>query len=102
MGLPLKYTKQDYRWCQDYKQMSSRHITSTGSRDWTQEEMNAYLDWSKAEDDRVEAPVVEDMGKEPMRNVRRGMTELWRNTERDSSAQQAVYDAEECIVVESE
>ena len=102
IGLPLKYTKQDYRWCQDYKQMSSRRITSTGSRDWTQEEMNAYLDWSKAEDDRVEAQVVEDMGKEPMRNVRRGMTELWRNTERDSSAQQAVYDAEECIAVESE
>jgi hypothetical protein len=35
--------------------MSKRCITSTGSREWTKEEMMAYLDWSKAEDERIEA-----------------------------------------------
>jgi hypothetical protein len=49
MGLPLRYDKQSYKWCLDYKQMSKRCITSTGSREWTKEEMMAYLDWSKAQ-----------------------------------------------------
>ncbi|KAJ0131219.1 hypothetical protein HZ326_25678 [Fusarium oxysporum f. sp. albedinis] len=61
MGLPLRYVKQSYEWCLDYKQMSKRCITSTGSREWTKEEMMAYLDWthwSKAEDERIEAQLV--------------------------------------------
>ncbi|KAF6523203.1 hypothetical protein HZS61_014731 [Fusarium oxysporum f. sp. conglutinans] len=49
MGLPLRYDKQSYEWCLDYKQMSKRCITSTGSREWTKEEMMAYLDWTSAE-----------------------------------------------------
>ena len=32
-----------------------------GVRDWTNEEMMAYLDWNKAEDDRIEAQVATEM-----------------------------------------
>ena len=47
-----------YEWCLDYKQMIKHCRTSTGSREWTKEEMMAYLDWSEAEDKRIEAQVV--------------------------------------------
>ncbi|GKU08987.1 unnamed protein product, partial [Fusarium langsethiae] len=46
MRLPLRYDKQSYEWCLDYKQMSKRCTTSTSSREWTKEEMMAYLDWA--------------------------------------------------------
>ncbi|KAG6996807.1 PKS-NRPS hybrid synthetase [Fusarium oxysporum f. sp. conglutinans] len=103
MGLPLRYDKQSYEWCLDYKQMSKRCITSTGSREWTKEEMMAYLDWSKAEDERIEAQVVKEMGKNPLANKRRGMAEIWRKAEIDSIEQETLYAAEDkaelCIVV---
>ncbi|KAH7471854.1 hypothetical protein FOMA001_g12957 [Fusarium oxysporum f. sp. matthiolae] len=103
MGLPLRYDKQSYEWCLDYKQMSKRCITSTGSREWTKEEMMAYLDWSKAEDERIEAQVVKEMGKNPLANKRRGMTEIWRKAEMDNIEQETLYAAEDkaelCIVV---
>jgi hypothetical protein len=103
MGLPLRYDKQSYEWCLDYKQMSKRCITLTGSREWTKEEMVAYLDWSKAEDERIEAQVVKEIGKNPLANKRRGMTEIWRKAEMDSIEQETLYAAEDkaelCIVV---
>ncbi|KAG7001027.1 hypothetical protein FocnCong_v013249 [Fusarium oxysporum f. sp. conglutinans] len=103
MGLPLRYDNQSYEWCLDYKQMSKRCITSTGSREWTKEEMMAYLDWSKAEDERIEAQVVKEMGKNPLANKRRGMTEIWRKAEMDNIEQETLYAAEDkaelCIVV---
>ncbi|RKK50684.1 hypothetical protein BFJ69_g18025, partial [Fusarium oxysporum] len=83
MGLPLRYDKQSYEWCLDYKQMSKRCITSTGSREWTKEEMMAYLDWSKAEDERIEAQVAEEMGDNPLANRRRGVKEIWERIEAD-------------------
>jgi len=54
-NLPSRYDKESYAWCIDYKQMSKYCATPAGSREWTKEEMMAYLDWSKAEDDRIEA-----------------------------------------------
>ena len=54
-GLPQRYPKASYEWCLDYKQMGKTCRIPTGTRDWTKEEMMAYLDWSKSEDDRVEA-----------------------------------------------
>ena len=75
--LPPKFTKQNYTWCQDYKQMSSRCTISSGSRDWTQEEMNAYLDWNNAEDERIERQVADDINQERTRTKkRRGITEI--------------------------
>lgn len=44
VGLPLRYDKSSYEWCLDYKQMSRYCITPTGTREWTKEEMMAYLD----------------------------------------------------------
>ncbi|KAG6997439.1 hypothetical protein FocnCong_v015147 [Fusarium oxysporum f. sp. conglutinans] len=105
MGLPLRYDKQSYEWCLDYKQMSKRCITSTGSREWTKEEMMAYLDWSKAEDERIEAQVAEEMGDNPLANRRRGVKEIWERIEADSREQEALHLAsrrtEDCIIVGS-
>jgi hypothetical protein len=57
MGLPLRYPKASYSWCLDYKQIGRYCKTSTGLREWTKEEMMAYLEWDKAETDRIEARV---------------------------------------------
>ncbi|KAH7462804.1 hypothetical protein FOMA001_g7825 [Fusarium oxysporum f. sp. matthiolae] len=105
MGLPLRYDKPSYEWCLDYKQISKRCVTSTGSRDWTKEEMMAYLDWSKAEDERVEAQVAEEMGDDPLANRRRGVKDIWGRIEADSREQDALHLArgrtEDCIIVGS-
>ncbi|EXL39492.1 hypothetical protein FOCG_17893 [Fusarium oxysporum f. sp. radicis-lycopersici 26381] len=104
MGLPLRYDKVSYDWCLDYKQMGVRCVSSRGARDWTKEEMMAYLDWSKAEDDRIEAQVLEEVGRDPMRNERRGVKEIWKRIEEDSETRQARHSAEGqsegCIVVQ--
>ncbi|KID80963.1 hypothetical protein MGU_11634 [Metarhizium guizhouense ARSEF 977] len=101
MGLPLRYDKKSYEWCLDYKQMSRRLTTSSGSREWTKEEMMAYLDWSKAEDERIEAQVAMEMRTNP--STRRGVTEIWKSIETDSRQQDALHSAsisvEDCIVV---
>jgi hypothetical protein len=69
MGLPLRYSKASYEWCLNYKQMGKR----CGSRDWRKEEMMAYLDWSKAEDARIDA----QMEIARLRSNRRGMQDIW-------------------------
>jgi hypothetical protein len=90
LGLPLRYDKASYQWCLDWKQMGKCCTTRTGSRDWTKEEMMAYLDWSKAEDDRVEAQAAAEMKSNPFPS-RRGMREIWKAAAADSEAQQAFY-----------
>ncbi|KAF4465100.1 mutator-like element transposase [Fusarium albosuccineum] len=94
LGLPLRYDKASYQWCLDWKQMGKRCTMPTGSRDWTKEEMMAYLDWNKAEDDRVEAQVAADMESNPFSAGRRGMGRIWEAAERDSKEQQGLYSAE--------
>lgn len=86
MKLPQRYDKESYKWCLDYKQMSKHCITATGSRDWTKEEMMTYLDWSKAEDERIEAQVAREMGDNPLANRRRGMKEIWERVERTAES----------------
>ncbi|KFG84026.1 hypothetical protein MANI_116202 [Metarhizium anisopliae] len=104
MGLPLRYDKQSYDWCLDYKQMNKKCSLPAGTRDWTKEEMMAYLDWSKAEDERVEAKVLEEIGSNPMGSTRRGVKDIWKGIEEDSRAQEAIYLVEDtienCIVVQ--
>ena len=83
--------------------MGKRCTTSAGSREWTKEEMTAYLDWSRAEDVRIDAQVAEELGDNPFGNYRRGVDEIWRRAERDIKEQEVLYAAEEsCIVVELE
>ncbi|KAF6527894.1 hypothetical protein HZS61_008196 [Fusarium oxysporum f. sp. conglutinans] len=65
MGLPLRYSKVEYDWCLDYKQMGSHCKVGNGTRDWTKEEMMSYLDWDRAENDRVEQNVEIEMAEQP-------------------------------------
>jgi hypothetical protein len=92
MGLSLRYSKKSYEWCLDYKQMTKCCITSTGSREWTKEEMMAYLDWSEAEDKRIEAQVAQEMEGNPLGRQRRGVGEIWRRIDRDIEEQEALYE----------
>lgn len=105
MGLPQRYDKQSYAWCLDYKQMSKRCVTLTGLREWMKEEMMAYLDWSNAEDARVEVQVAKELGDNPLANKRRGVKDIWKSVERDSREQQTLHSAtdtvEKCIVVKT-
>jgi hypothetical protein len=84
MGLPLRYNKTSYKWCLDYKEMGKR----CGSREWTKEEMMAYLDWSNAEDERIDAQVAA-IG--PFSSNRRGMGNIWDMVARDIEEQEALY-----------
>lgn len=63
----------------------------------------AYLDWSRAEDSRIDAQVTQEREKEPFDTGRRGVDDIWRRIDRDIEEQQAVYSAEnlqeECIIV---
>ena len=105
MGLPQRYDKQSFKWCLDYKQMSAHCVTSTGRRDWTKEEQMAYLDWSRAEDERVEDQVAKEMGDNPLANARKGMKEIWQRVEEDSREQDALHSvagsADKCIFVKT-
>lgn len=89
MGLPLRYDKASYEWCLDFAQMTKRCVTSAGSRDWTREEMMAYLDWDKSENDRINAQVALESGKSL--SNRRGMGHFWQRAEQDREEQQAFY-----------
>lgn len=91
MKLPQRYDKRSYEWCLDYKQMSQRCVTSTGSREWTKEELMAYLDWNKAEDERIEAQVAREIESNSFASRRRGVQDIWRRIEEDVKEQEALY-----------
>lgn len=87
MGLPTRFSKAEYEWCRDYKQMGKTSRSSNGPpRDWTKEEMMSYIDWDKAEDQRVEGNVAEEMAGGGF-SARRGMQDIWDAAERDIQAQ---------------
>lgn len=90
MGLPQRYDKASYQWCFDWKQMGKHCAMQKGFRDWTKEEMMAYLDWSKAEEDRVEARVAAEMAGRPF-SSRRGMRDIWEAAAIDSETQEAFF-----------
>lgn len=68
----------------------------SGSRNWTKEEMMAYLDWDKAEDDRVEAQVLAEMEGNHF-SSRRGMRDIWAATDADCEAQEALYSGKQIL-----
>ncbi|KAJ3454861.1 hypothetical protein MRS44_013461 [Fusarium solani] len=90
MGLPLRYSKADYDWCLDYKQMGRHCKAGNSIRDWTKEEMMSYLDWDKAENERVEQNVGVEMAEQPF-SGRRGMRDIWDAAERDVKLQERWY-----------
>ncbi|EXA30029.1 hypothetical protein FOVG_18536 [Fusarium oxysporum f. sp. pisi HDV247] len=55
----------------------------------------AYLDWDKAEADRIEAQVPEETENGRLFTSRRGMGELWKIAQRDIDEQEALYAATE-------
>ena len=90
MGLRQRFSKGEYNWCLDWKQMTKQCREKTGSRDWTKEEMMAYLDWNQAEDTRVEARIANEMAIQRF-SGRRGVEEIWAACEKDSEEQQALH-----------
>jgi hypothetical protein len=82
--------------------MGKQCITSAGTRDWTKEEMMAYLDWDNAELNRIEADVAQETRNGRLDTRRRGTGELWKRAEQDGEEQQVIYEAQEeesCIIV---
>lgn len=69
-------------------------------RKWTA--FSRAMRWSIL--DPNQARVAEEMGNDPLANKRRGMKEIWRRIEKDSTEQEALYSArdevEQCIVVQ--
>lgn len=63
----------------------------------------AYLDWSQAEDERVEVLVAKEMGNDPLANRRRGMKHIWKSIEQDMGEQEALHSndnsTKDCIIV---
>lgn len=83
--------------------MGKRCTTSTGKRDWTKEEMTAYLDWYSEENERIEAKIAQELRDGQFEVGRRGADEVWRRAEEDSTGQQVLYEAqqdESCIIVQ--
>jgi hypothetical protein len=85
--------------------MSRRCASPSGIREWTKEEMMAYLDWSKQEDDRVEAKVASEVRDDHAAQKRRSVKHIWKSIEKDTAEQKALYSldgqehVEDCIVV---
>lgn len=52
--------------------------------------MIAYLDWSKAEDNRVEAAIAQEAENGLFSN-RRGVREIWAAIEQDTKEQQFLF-----------
>ncbi|KAJ6788687.1 hypothetical protein PWT90_07147 [Aphanocladium album] len=90
MGLPQRYNRAELAWCLDWKQMGRQCKEQGRPRDWTKEELMSYLDWDKAEEDRVEAMVAAEMEANPF-SGRRGMGDIWEAAAADCAAQEALY-----------
>ena len=89
--------------------MRKRCETSTGVREWTQEEKLAYADWDLAEDKRIENEVVGRRQQKGLLN-RRGPGKLWDEVHQDDELQQSIWETQQreldpeqeasCIVVQ--
>ena len=62
----------------------------TKSRDWTKEEMMAYIDFNDTEDRRVNEKVSREMAAQPFSN-KRGMRGIWDAAIEDSAEQDIAF-----------
>uniref|UniRef100_A0A1Y1NIF4 MULE transposase domain-containing protein n=1 Tax=Photinus pyralis TaxID=7054 RepID=A0A1Y1NIF4_PHOPY len=85
------YSKTDYQWCENWKQMGQFCKSEKRPRKWTKEEKTAYLDWSKKEDERVEAAVALEFAKNP--RGRRGIGHIYDIIAEDDREQEALFEA---------
>lgn len=53
----------------------------------------AYLNWDKAEIDRIEAHITRETQNGRLNTRRRDMSEVWKSAEQDGNEQQARYEA---------
>lgn len=60
-------------------------------RKWTKGEMMAYIDWSEAEDQRIEADVAQEIEHNPQERRRRGVGDIWKQAEKDIEQQQTLH-----------
>ncbi|KAJ0126100.1 hypothetical protein HZ326_30793, partial [Fusarium oxysporum f. sp. albedinis] len=90
MKLRLKYPKANHKWACGLSQMGSHVRASNGRklRDWTEEEINAYIDFSNKEEERVYHTVA----GQARYTGRRGIEDSMRAAEEDGRIQQAYYD----------
>ena len=62
-----------------------------GNRPWTKEEMMAYLDWSDAEEARIEQRVRNDVATNGVFINTRGPGYLWEQVDEDREEQRQLY-----------
>jgi hypothetical protein len=91
MKLPLRYSKSSYNWCLDYKNMGKRCRIGYATRPWTMEEMTAYIDWSKAEDTRIERVVRKEVKANGFGGRTRGLGYIWALVDKDIEEQNRLY-----------
>jgi len=65
--------------------------TGKVARPWAVEELMAYLDWSNAEDARIEEVVRKDIEANGHRTRARGPGYLWEQVETDVREQERLY-----------
>ncbi|EXM14544.1 hypothetical protein FOTG_17053 [Fusarium oxysporum f. sp. vasinfectum 25433] len=87
-----RYTAAREDWYKAQPPGSTKTDQWYRSREWTKEEMMAYLDWDKSENDRLDVKVADEIVVAPF-SSRRGPGEIWRACEEDSKEQQALYSA---------
>lgn len=93
MKLPQRYPKSSYEWCQDYKIMGRNCRTRGTTRPWTKEEMMAYLDWSTAEEARIEENVQRRIETNGLWTASRGLGYLWAQVDQDIEDQDHLHRA---------
>lgn len=71
--------------------MNSGCLVGSSRRLWTKEEMMAYLDWTKLEDQRVEDQVRKEIEAEGFTTRRRGLNDIWKAAAQDHVEQQQKY-----------
>ena len=65
-----------------------------GGVPWTKEEMMAYIDWDRVEEDRVNGIVREDVEANGFGARRRGLGHLWAEADRDIEEQSRIHGSE--------
>ena len=84
-GLLIRYIETKFSWWLDFKRMRCLN----GSKAWDKEEMTAYLDWNRVEDENIEARFAAQGN--PMLQGRQGTTHIWENIEADRIEQEALH-----------
>ncbi|KAF5245198.1 hypothetical protein FAUST_1853 [Fusarium austroamericanum] len=83
--------KAEYDWCLGWKEMGKQCRTGRSLRDWTKEEMMSYLDFDRAENERVDKQVEEEL-KARRFTTYRGPDHVWKAAARDHKDQQRVHE----------